>query len=270
MPDIAQFTAPAQWQAIDLISDLHLCEALPRTTQAFFEHLEHTDADAVFILGDLFEVWVGDDQRHRAFEQCCAHTLAAQAGRLWLGFMHGNRDFLVGPEFLQMAGLHLLADPLRLDAFGDAWLLTHGDALCLEDVEYQQFRSMVRSPRWQQDFLAQPFESRWDLAERIRSESRSRKAAAPDPSLWADVDRTAAIGWLEQAQADTLLHGHTHRPGNEDWSAGRGRVVLSDWDLDHSPPRAQVLRLDATGLSRREPASRSGKLRNASPTAGLP
>lgn len=256
MPDIAQFTAPQHWRAIDLVSDLHLCEALPKTTQAFFEHLAHTDADAVFILGDLFEVWVGDDQGHRAFERACADALAAQAGLRWLGFMHGNRDFLVGPAFMRMASLHLLPDPLRLDAFGRVWLLTHGDALCLEDEPYQQFRKMVRSAQWQQDFLAQPFAARWELASRIRSESRSRKAAAPDPSLWADVDRTEAIGWLEQAQAVTLLHGHTHRPGNEDWENGLGRVVLSDWDIDgpaDGAGRAEIVRLDAQGLSRRAP-----------------
>lgn len=261
MPDIARFTAPAHWRAIDLVSDLHLCEALPATTGAFLDHLQHTDADAVLILGDLFEVWVGDDQQQREFEQDLVTALRGRSERLWLGFMHGNRDFLVGPQLCAAAGLHAMADPTCLAAFGQCWLLTHGDALCLEDEDYQQFRRMVRSDSWQHDFLAQPFDARWGLASRIRSESRLRKATAPDPGLWADVDRAQALAWLEQAQCGTLVHGHTHRPGQEAWGDGRGRVVLSDWDLDGPQARAEVLRLDAQGLSRRAPRRAESALR---------
>lgn len=261
MPDIARFTAPAHWRAIDLVSDLHLCEALPATTGAFLDHLRHTDADALLILGDLFEVWIGDDQQQRGFEQDLVTALRARSERLWLGFMHGNRDFLVGPQLCSAAGLHALADPTCLTAFGQCWLLTHGDALCLEDEDYQQFRRMVRSDSWQHDFLAQPFDARWGLASRIRSESRLRKAAAPDPGLWADVDRAQALAWLEQAQCGTLVHGHTHRPGQEAWGDGHGRVVLSDWDLDGPQARAEVLRLDAQGLSRRAPRRAESALR---------
>jgi hypothetical protein len=126
MVEIAQFTAPAQWQAIELVSDLHLCEATPRTFEAFAAYLAGTDADAVFILGDLFEVWVGDDQCTRPFERTITETLKASAAHRWMGFLHGNRDFLAGPAFAQAAGLHLLADPTCLCAFGQRWLLTHG------------------------------------------------------------------------------------------------------------------------------------------------
>lgn len=250
---ISSFVAPAHWRAIDIVSDLHLCEALPLTFQAFKNHLDNTGADAVLILGDLFEVWVGDDQRHRPFEQACVETLKRHTHRLWLGFMPGNRDFLVGPALLQAAGLHPLADPTCLAAFGQRWLLTHGDALCLQDVDYQAFRRMVRGPSWQSDFLQRPFDERWMIAAGIRSQSRSRKTAAPDPSLWADVDRCAGLQWLAQADASVLIHGHTHRPGDEAWGNTATRRVLSDWDVDHPSPRAEVLRLDARGLTRRAP-----------------
>jgi UDP-2,3-diacylglucosamine hydrolase len=250
---ISNLVAPGHWRSVDIVSDLHLCEALPLTFQAFVRYLESTSADAVLILGDLFEVWVGDDQRHRPFEQTCVDALKRQAQRLWLGFMPGNRDFLVGPALLQAAGLHPLHDPTCLTAFGQRWLLTHGDALCLEDVEYQAFRRMVRGPSWQSDFLRRPFAERWEIAGGIRSQSRLRKSAVPDPALWADVDRGAGLAWLEQAQAPVLIHGHTHRPGDETWAGAASRSVLSDWDLDQASPRAEVLRLDASGLMRRSP-----------------
>lgn len=254
MAEIAQFTAPAQWQAIELVSDLHLCEATPRTLDAFVAYLASTDADAVFILGDLFEVWVGDDQCTRPFERTIVEALKAQAKRRWLGFMHGNRDFLAGHAFAQAAGLRLLADPTCLCAFGNKWLLTHGDALCLQDTAYQGFRQQVRSARWQEDFLRRPFDERWSIASGIRTQSRALKSAAPDPQLWADVDRDAGLAWLTRARARTLIHGHTHRPGDERWGDEHSRSVLSDWDLDHAPYRAEVVRLDAQGLSRSAPA----------------
>ena len=259
MPEAAWLTPPAHWQAIDLLSDLHLCEATPRTTQAFLEHLETTDAQAVLILGDLFEVWVGDDQRHRAFERAFVEAVRAQSQRLWLGFMPGNRDFLVGADLCAAAGLHPMSDPTSLHAFGQRWLLSHGDALCLEDVEYQGFRRMVRSSSWQRDFLDKPFEERWAVASRIRAESQSRKSAVSDTSLWADVDRTEGLTWLDQAKAGLLIHGHTHRPGHESWGDAAGRVVLSDWDLEGGCARAEVLRLDASGVKRIAPSSGSAQ-----------
>jgi len=259
VPDIAQLTAPSHWQAIDLLSDLHLCEAMPRTMSAFLGHLEATDAQAVLILGDLFEVWVGDDQRHQAFEHSFAQALRQHSQRLWIGFMPGNRDFLVGPDLCEDAGLHLLHDPTHLNALGKNWLLSHGDALCLEDVEYQGFRRMVRSATWQHDFLSKPFDERWAVASRIRAESQSRKSAVSDASIWADVDRTEATTWLKQAGAQTLIHGHTHRPGQDSWGEDAGRVVLSDWDLDGTASRAEVLRLDADGLRRMAPLAHTAR-----------
>jgi len=246
----AVLRAPAHWQVVDLLSDLHLCESLPRTRAAFEAHLAHTPADAVLILGDLFEVWVGPEQALRPFEEQCLAHMRATAQRCWVGFMPGNRDFLLDEATLRSAGTHLLQDPTRLEIFGRNWLLTHGDALCLEDREYQDFRSTVRQPAWQQDFLARPLTERIALASHIRARSQARKSRAPSPADWADVDRGAATDWLLAADAPVMIHGHTHRPGRTALSASHERQVLSDWDLDGVGPRADVLRLSACGLQR--------------------
>lgn len=245
--------APVGWRSIDVLSDLHLSTALPRTAQAFAAHLDATEADAVLILGDLFEVWVGDDQRHEAFENDCLDVIARAARFRWIGFMAGNRDFLLGSAALEAAGMHGLADPFRLDAYGRRYLLTHGDALCLGDVDYQRFRREVRQARWQREFLARSFGDRCILAGRIRAESRSRKAAAPGSEEWADVDAKAADDELARADSDVLIHGHTHRPGDHLLPSGRTRHVLSDWDLDGHAPRSQVLRIDRGGVRRVSP-----------------
>lgn len=246
--------APAHWQAIDLLSDLHLCPALPRTTEAFQAHLAATDADAVLILGDLFEVWIGDDQRHQDLESSCLRALKQAAAGRWIGIMVGNRDFLLGPSALKDAGAHRLDDPLALTAFGQRFLLSHGDALCLADTEYQQFRQQVRQTGWQQEFLARPYAERSALAQAIRAESRTRKAARPQPSDWADVDSAAASTCLDRAAAGVLIHGHTHRPADHALPGGRVRHVLSDWDMDGPTPRAEVVRIDRQGVHRRAPS----------------
>lgn len=249
-PEFALVEAPPAWRSIDFISDLHLCAAMPRTFEAWATHLRTTPADAVFILGDLFEVWIGDDTRALPFEQACIQALKASAGHRHLAFMAGNRDFLVGTAMLSDAGVQHLRDPSILQAFGQRWLLTHGDALCLADVDYQAFRREVRSMAWQQDFLAKPLAERARLARAIRQESQTRKDAAPSTTVWADVDDAAAREWLQLAGSRRMIHGHTHRPGEVDLGPGMARHVLSDWDLDHAAPRADVLRLDASGLQR--------------------
>jgi UDP-2,3-diacylglucosamine hydrolase len=252
-PAASPWTAPGHWRAIDLLSDLHLCPALPRTFEAFARHLRQTDADAVFVLGDLFEVWIGDDQAFQHFERECLAVIEQASRRLWVGLMVGNRDFLLGPQALAAAGAHPLPDPTVLHAFGARWLLTHGDALCTADVEYQTFRNQVRSPAWQQAFLARPQADRAAVAARVRAESRARKSALSDADDWADVDGDASRHWLAASGAPVLLHGHTHRPGRHALGAGLSREVLSDWDLDAAPARAEVLRLSARGLERRPP-----------------
>src|SRR6185436_4667984 len=134
----ATFEAPDDWRAIDLLSDLHLAENTPEVFGVWAAHLRNTDADAVFILGDLFEVWVGDDMAERGFEARCVEVLSAAAAERMVAFMPGNRDFLVGDAMLAASGVARLADPTVVVAFGDRVVLSHGDALCVGDVGYQR------------------------------------------------------------------------------------------------------------------------------------
>ena len=240
--------ADPAWRRIDLLSDVHLHADLPRTFAAWRDHLLGTPADAVLMLGDLFEVWVGDDARHGGFEGSCLAVLREASRRRWLGFLPGNRDFLVGDAMLADAGVQRLADPTVLQAFGARWLLTHGDALCLADTAYQRFRAQVRGAAWQAHFLAQPLDERQRQARAMRDASQQHQAAMP-PEQWSDVDDTAAADWLAQADAPVMIHGHTHRPAAHALPGGRHRHVLGDWDFDSTPPRARALRLSADGLA---------------------
>ena len=259
LPPLAEWAAPAAWRRIDFVSDLHLASALPRTFDAWAAHLLHTPADAVLMLGDLFEVWVGDDQRGGAFEQQCVQVLAEAASRRCIGFMPGNRDFLLGEAMRRDGALMALADPTALDAWGQRLLLTHGDALCLADVAYQRFRAESRSEHWQRDFAALPLAERLARAGAARADSDRRRREQPfDPALWADVDPAAAVAWMRAAGCHDLIHGHTHRPGDEVIAPGYTRHVLTDWDLDGAGlDRAEGLQLTRDGLARVAP-SRAG------------
>ena len=240
----ATLTAPSHWRRVDFISDLHLAEDTPKATAAWADYLLNTSADAIFILGDLFEVWVGDDSRHEGFEAHCTTVLAEASAAKTIGFMAGNRDFLLGAEMLQACGVLRLTDPTVLVAFGQRVLLTHGDAWCVDDVAYQAFRHQVRDPAWQASVLAQPLPQRRLFARHLRSESERQMAAHAGPLF--DVDTATALQWMAAAQAPTLIHGHTHRPGSNELAPGQIRHVLSDWELDRvaatNPQRAEVLR----------------------------
>ncbi|HZY15391.1 MAG TPA: UDP-2,3-diacylglucosamine diphosphatase, partial [Ramlibacter sp.] len=155
-PAAQDLRASPAWRSIDCISDLHLQPAGPATFAAWRRYMEATPADAVFILGDLFEAWVGDDAAQQpGFEADCAGVLQAAARRIPVYFLAGNRDFLVGPGLAQATGLKLLHDPTVLAFGAQRWLLSHGDALCVDDHAYQAFRAQVRAAGWQQAFLAQ-------------------------------------------------------------------------------------------------------------------
>ena len=253
VPPMAALQAPATWATVDFISDLHLRAEEPATFDAWAHYLHSTPANAVFLLGDVFEVWVGDDvlsdptKQDERFEARCAREMAAAAQRLALFFMHGNRDFLVGQALMTSCGATLLADPTVLDFGGQRWLLSHGDALCLDDTEYLQFRQQVQQPAWREAFLAKPLAEREAIARSLRTQSEARKHSG---ATYADVDNAAARQWLQAAGAHTLIHGHTHRPATHDLGQGLQRVVLSDWDAAATPPRAEVLRLNASGLQR--------------------
>ncbi len=257
---LRELDAPPSWRRIDFISDVHLAEAMPRTFAALQAHLQHTPADAVLLLGDLFELWVGDDARHQAFERRCVDMLAQAAARRPLYFMHGNRDFLVGPALCRDAGLCPLADPCRLHAFGRRVLLSHGDALCLADTAYQGFRAQVRGEAWQREFLARPLAQRQAIAREIRAASEARRRFDGDGA--SDVDAAEAARWLDAADARTLVHGHTHRPGSDSPAPGLRRWVLSDWDLDGGQ-RAEVLVMDADGFRRIAPTQAPGSAAGA-------
>ena len=246
---IQHLAAPAHWRSIELISDLHLQPELPHTVASWQHYLQASTADAIFMLGDLFEAWVGDDALDDAgsFEAQCAQTLYQARAKRSLFFMHGNRDFLIGAQFAQRSGMQLLSDPTCLAFAGQHWLLSHGDALCVDDTDYQRFRAVARSPAWQQQILAQPLAQRRQLAGSIRSESEARKMREV---ITADVDTAAALEWLQRANTPTLIHGHTHRPAAHALDATHQRVVLTDWDTDLPTPRAEVLRIDAQGMQR--------------------
>lgn len=252
LPAFFELPAPAAWRAIDFISDLHLCEALPRTFDVFAAHLAHTSADAVFILGDLFEAWVGDDMAERGFERRCVEAMAQAASHRHLALMVGNRDFLAGSGLLRQCGAMGLPDPTVLDAWGQRVLLTHGDALCLSDEPYQAFRREVRGPAWQSAFLARPLDERVEIAAALRQASQSRRPF--DGATDADIDTAEAVHWMHGMGAREMVHGHTHRPGSSALAPGFKRHVLSDWDLDQGQ-RAEVLRLTRDGFERLPPTS---------------
>ena len=257
--EVPALHAPTSWRTVDFISDLHLSDDAPGTVAAWQHYLESTPADAVFILGDLFEVWVGDDAvddatvrdamptPHARFEDRCARVLRQTGNRLALYFMQGNRDFLVGRRLMDLCHGTLLRDPTVLVFEGRRWLLSHGDALCLGDVDYLQFRQQVRSPSWQNTFFDKPLAERQAIARELRRQSEARKQSGAD---YADVDADAARQALQAAHATTLIHGHTHKPAQHDLGNGLTRVVLSDWDADAPQLRAEVLRLQSNVLQR--------------------
>jgi UDP-2,3-diacylglucosamine hydrolase len=243
---IAHLTAEPGWASVDFISDLHLQPGEPATFKAWQRYLQDTPADAVFILGDLFEAWVGDDVALQGgFAADCAAVLQSAASQRPLFLMHGNRDFLVGEALARQCGFSLLADPTLLRFAGQPWLLTHGDALCLGDTDYLKFREQVRSPAWIGNFLSRPLADRKAVARQMRDASQAHHEGASD---YADVDAPMARHWLAQAGATVMIHGHTHRPAEHDLGEGMRRIVLSDWDAGAPVPRQQVLRLDASGL----------------------
>jgi UDP-2,3-diacylglucosamine hydrolase len=248
VPRFAELQAPPNWRTADFISDLHLQAAEPATFDAWRAYMRTTAADAVFILGDLFEVWVGDDAAlEPGFADDCAEVLKATAARLPVFFMHGNRDFLIGAGFLRASHTTLLDDPTVLTFAGQRWLLTHGDELCLADGDYLAFRAQVRSQAWQREFLGKPLSERKAIARDLRNQSEARKRSVATDS---DVDADAAAAWLQAADAPVMIHGHTHRPADHQLRAGMKRVVLSDWEAAAPAPRLEVLRLDGSGARR--------------------
>ncbi|MEO7055572.1 MAG: UDP-2,3-diacylglucosamine diphosphatase [Caldimonas sp.] len=252
LPDATPtFTAPPDWRAIDFISDLHIAQGTPRVFDAWATHLHQTRADAIFILGDLFEMWIGDDIRAGSFESRCVEVLREASRSRTVAFMPGNRDFLVGDAMLQSSGVMRLADPTIVVAFGARLLASHGDALCLGDVGYQRYRTLVRRSGVQSLFLALPRSAREAVGRAMR---RRGDRPCTDVRRRVDLDSEATRAWMQQAQTPTLVHGHTHAPACHEVAPGTVRHVMTDWHLDNGlPERAEVLRWSADGFARIAP-----------------
>ena len=242
------FEAPETWRTVDFISDLHLQDKESATFDVWQAYMQNTTADAVFILGDLFEVWVGDDAADQhVFLQKCAAVLKACASKRQVAFMRGNRDFLVGSAFLNKCHVLDLQDPTVLNFASQKWLLSHGDAGCLGDKDYQSFRQVVRQAHWQEDFLAKTLTERESIARQLRSQSEILKKNSS--AVYADVADEWSTQMLQEAGATCLVHGHTHRPALHSLSEAplMQRYVLSDWDAASIRPRAEVLRWHVEG-----------------------
>jgi UDP-2,3-diacylglucosamine hydrolase len=215
-----------------LISDLHLEASRPETTALFVDFLRGPArrARALYILGDLFEAWVGDDAPVEPGRQAALELRELSESGIPVFFVAGNRDFLIGPDYCNQAGMTLLEEPVRLSEISPETILMHGDVLCTDDVAYQRFRRKVRDPAWQKKILARPIWWRHMLARVARFISRRQTGNKPDEIM--DVNREAVVDWFRGHQARTLIHGHTHRPAVHEVDVdGRRcqRVVLGDW-----------------------------------------
>jgi UDP-2,3-diacylglucosamine hydrolase len=215
-----------------LISDLHLDAAAPATIDLFLAFLQHEAAasDGLYILGDLFETWIGDDDDEPARAQVCAGLRALTSGGVPCRVMHGNRDFLLGRGFVARTGCELLADPTLLQRGGRRIVLSHGDQLCTGDVGYQRFRKLVRSRAFLATFPALPLATRRWLAGKARRRSYAHTRQLPESIM--DVAPRAVAALLRETNADLLVHGHTHRPGVHQVDVDgrpRTRIVLGDW-----------------------------------------
>ena len=229
------------WQHLTFISDLHLQASQPATFELWQQALQSLQTDALFILGDLFEVWVGDDMLDAPegfFERECCAVLRQMAERCPVYWMVGNRDFLWGAKAAQQSGMQTLQDACIVETVQGRWLLSHGDALCIADTAYQAFRQQVRTSQWQSDFLSKPLVQRLQIARELRAQSEALKQTQ---KAWFDVDNAAALASLQEHGASVLIHGHTHQPALHTLSADHRRYVLSDWDASAQPARAQWL-----------------------------
>jgi len=229
------------------ISDLHLCESRPSIIQSFVAFLENTaaKANALYILGDFFEYWAGDDAISADIhKQAIAALKKLSQSGVKVFFMHGNRDFLIGESFCAATGATLIADPSPLTLHGHNVILSHGDALCTDDVDYQAFRKSVRDDTWQQNFLGQPLAKRMAQIEALRKESEQEQSTKTLDIM--DVNQSAVEQLLaNHAYPSIFIHGHTHRPGTHNHEVSGNhckRWVLGDWYVQGS-----YLKLDADG-----------------------
>ncbi len=214
------------------ISDLHLSGERENITELFIKFLDQraSHADALYILGDLFEVWPGDDMIQPDYEQSISKMKQLADNGLPLFVMQGNRDFLMAEKFAEVSGATMIEDPTVIDLYGSPTLLMHGDTLCTDDVDYQKFRIMVRNPRWQADFLSKPAEERLAMTSKYRKISKDKTANKSMDIM--DVNQQTVEQVLLEKNIHQLIHGHTHRPAVHDFTVGNKemkRIVLGDW-----------------------------------------
>lgn len=219
------------------IADLHLDNRRPESFQCFLqfvEHLKQSQADALYILGDFFEYWLGDDVLEHPLTQSYQPIIEAlaslQSQSIPTYFQHGNRDFLIGERFAQQTGMTLLPEAYIADLYGTPTLLMHGDSLCTDDVEYQKIRPLLRSEAWQQDFLSKSIEERIQMAQAMREQSRESMKDKAEDIL--DVNQQTVETTMQAHRVTQLIHGHTHRPAIHQFEvAGQyyTRAVLGDW-----------------------------------------
>ena len=228
------------------ISDLHLCEHRPELTAAFIAFLEQqaSRAQALYILGDLFEFWIGDDEQTALQQQVAAALRALRQRGVEIRFIHGNRDFLLGAHYAREAGMTLLPAQLRLRLGEQQILLMHGDELCTLDLGYQRFRRITGWSWLRHLFLALPLSWRQRIARKMRQQSRGRQIQADAP--WLDVTPAAVEQTLHQHQARVLIHGHTHKPAHHTLTVDGqpcSRWVLGDWEREYT-----YLQIDQQGV----------------------
>ena len=234
-------------QQICFVSDVHLSEKRSDISDRFFAFLSRLPADLqkLYILGDLFEYWIGDDDDtplHRNVAQALAH-LTDHGTQVF--YMHGNRDFLIGTRFASACGMTILPDPTVISLGTKKAILMHGDALCTDDEKYQQWRQICRAPEWQSQFLKQDIQTRLKLAEQARSQSASHMADATEDIM--DVNENAVLQSFQSHNSGLLIHGHTHRPAQHHYADDQLRIVLGDWYEQQSALWWQDNRLTLTG-----------------------
>jgi UDP-2,3-diacylglucosamine hydrolase len=227
------------------ISDLHLEADRPDIGEQFLKFLQQdaSEADDLYILGDLFEAWVGDDDPNTHYFTIKRALRKLTDGGIPVYFMHGNRDFLIGREFANETGIEILKDPYKVAMYGEKALLSHGDLLCTDDVQYQRVRKMVRDPDWQASMRAKPLKERLRIAQEARRQSLEQTINQSLEIM--DINQQAVEEVIRQHNVDVLLHGHTHRPGVHNIDLGgrkARRIVLGDWYTQGS-----VVRWDSRG-----------------------
>ena len=213
------------------ISDLHLSDKHPELTQAFFVFLNESKEACthLYILGDLFEAWIGDDDDTPLYQEIKKALLIFTTNGPETFFIHGNRDFLIGKSFAEDTGITILPDPYSLDINGQNVVLSHGDFLCTDDTDYIAFRDQVRTEAWQSNFLQKDLTERKEIAASMRD--ASQEATAEKSKTITDVNTAAVENFIAEHNPNLFIHGHTHRPDIHEINSSK-RIVLGDWGAD--------------------------------------